>query len=174
MVIVEKFLGRRLEIPEDRRYFVKQGLWAKREGDIITCGLAEPALMLSGGLKDLQWLVNDGQAVGKMETVVFAITGKISYIDSPLKGVIRFNDAAKETPELVQGDPYHQGWLFQLEKGEETDKDFEQLAEASTYAETLKRSEGCRNPEGLKGGVSGMCKAVYGSITEQKFKRPKN
>ncbi len=174
MVIIEKFLGRRLEIPEDRRYFLKQGLWAKNDDGVVTCGLAEPALILAGGLKDLQWLVSEGQAVGQMETVVFAITGKILYIDSPLKGVIRFNDAAKKAPELVPSAPYNRGWLFQLKIGEETEKDFQLLADASTYAQTLKLSEGCRNPDGLKGGVSGMCKAVYGGITEQKFERPKS
>jgi len=174
MVIIEKFLGRRLEIPEDRRYFVKQGLWAKQNDDVVTCGLSEPALILAGGLKDLQWLVSEGQAVGPMETVVFAITGKILYIDSPLKGVIQFNDAAKKAPELVPSDPYNQGWLFQLKTDEETEKDFRLLAEASTYAQNLERSEGCRNPEGLKGGVSGMCKAVYSGIGEQKFEDRKD
>jgi len=29
MAFIEKFLGKRVEIPEDRRYYTKQGLWAK-------------------------------------------------------------------------------------------------------------------------------------------------
>jgi len=32
MAYIEKFLGRRVEVPEDRRYYVKQGLWAKSDG----------------------------------------------------------------------------------------------------------------------------------------------
>jgi hypothetical protein len=29
MAFIDKFLGQRVEIPEDRKYYVKQGLWAK-------------------------------------------------------------------------------------------------------------------------------------------------
>jgi len=169
MVIIEKFLGKRLEIPEDRRYYIKQGLWAKQDEEAIVFGLSEPALILAGGLKDLDWLVTEGQAVQKLDTVIFAITGKILYIDSPLTGDIHFNDGVKRDPELVLRDPYGQGWLFKLKSGEESEKEFHQLAEASAYAESLKNSEGCKNPEGLKGGVSGMCKAVYGGIVAQKI-----
>ena len=169
MVIIEKFLGRRLEIPEDLRYAVKPGLWAKKDESVVTFGLSEPALILAGGLKDLDWLVTEGQAVQKGETVIFAITGKILYIDSPMKGEIHYNDGIKHAPELVLSDPYHQGWLFKLTSGEETEKDFNRLANASAYAESLKSSEGCKNPEGLKGGVSGVCKAVYSGIGTQKI-----
>jgi len=42
--------------------------------------------------------------------------------------------------------------------------DLNRLAEASAYAASLKSSEVCKNPEGLKGGVSGMCKAMYSGI----------
>ena len=169
MVIIEKFLGRRLEIPEDCSYHVKQGLWAKQDESIVTFGLSEPALILAGGLKDLDWLVTEGHGVQQGATVIFAITGKILYIDSPMKGEIHFNNEAKHAPELVLGDPYDQGWLFKLKSGEESEKDFHQLAEASAYAESLKNSEGCKNPEGLKGGVSGICKAVYSGIRDQKI-----
>ena len=96
MVIIEKFLGKRLEIPEDRRYYIKQGLWAKQDEDVIVFGLSEPALILAGGLKDLDWLVTEGQAVQKLDTIIFAITGKILYIDSPLTGDIHFNDGVKQ------------------------------------------------------------------------------
>jgi glycine cleavage system H protein len=169
MVIIEKFLGRRLEIPKDFRYAVKQGLWAKRDESVITFGLSEPALILAGGLKDLDWLVTEGQVVQQGETVIFAITGKILYIDSPMKGEIHYNDAIKHAPELVLSDPYHQGWLFKLETREVAAQGLDQLADASAYAESLKTSEGCKNPEGLKGGVSGMCKAVYSGIGAQKI-----
>ncbi len=169
MVIIEKFLGMRLEIPEDRRYYIKQGLWAKQDEEAIVFGLSEPALILAGGLKDLDWLAAEGDAVQQGATVIFAITGKILYLDSPMKGEIQFNSAVKHAPALVLDDPYQQGWLFKLKSGEETENAFLQLAKASAYAESLKNSEGCKNPEGLKGGVSGMCKAVYGGIVAQKI-----
>jgi len=169
MVIIERFLGRRVEIPEDRRYDIKQGLWGKYSEHHITFGLSQPALILAGGLKDLEWLVTEGQPVQQGEAIIFAITGKILYIDSPIKGNIHLNDEVKHAPELVLRDPYDQGWLFELKSAEDIEKDFNRLAGASAYAESLKKSEGCKNPEGLKGGVSGICKAVYSGIGEQKI-----
>ena len=169
MITIEKFLGRRVEIPEDRRYYIKPGLWAKHGEHDITFGLSEPALILAGGLKDLDWLATEGQPVQQGEAVIFAITGKILYIDSPINGNIHFNNEVKHTPELVLRDPYNEGWLFKLEPGEGMEKDFHGLAEASAYAESLKNSEGCKNPDGLKGGVSGICKAVYTGIGAQKI-----
>lgn len=34
MVIIEKFLGRRLETPEDRSYHIRLGLWAKQNESV--------------------------------------------------------------------------------------------------------------------------------------------
>ncbi len=113
--------------------------------------------------------MREGQVIEQNEAVIFAITGKILYIDSPLKGRIHFNPVVKQRPELVLSDPYNQGWLFRIKAGEDAQKHFGRLAGAWTYAESLKTSEGCKNPNGLKGGVSEMCKAVYSGIGEQKI-----
>jgi hypothetical protein len=53
MVCIEKFLGQRVEIPEDRRYEVKQGLWAKGEGKDVLFGVTQPALGLIAHIKSL-------------------------------------------------------------------------------------------------------------------------
>jgi len=66
-------------------------------------------------------------------------------------------------------DPYEKGWLFKLTVGAEGAKEFDRLAHALEYAENLRTSEGYKNPEGVKGGVSGICKAVYTGIGEQKL-----
>jgi glycine cleavage system H protein len=169
MAYIEKFLGRRVEVPEDRRYYVKQGLWAKSDGKEIVFGLSEPALVLLGGLKDVDWLVTDGNDVLEGESVVFAITGKILYIDSPIKGTVHFNPEMKESSDLISNDPYGKGWLFRIAPEEGTKKALERLTDAAGYIESLKGTEGFKNPEGLKGGVSGICKAVYSGIGEQKI-----
>ena len=169
MAVIERFLGKRVKIPEDRRYYIKQGLWGKYHDDDILFGLSEPALVLVGGLKDVDWIVMEGQFVQEGEAVIFAITGKILYIDSPLKGNIHFNAEIKDSPAIVLSDPYEKGWLFKLTVGKEGAKEFDRLAHALEYAESLRTSEGYKNPEGLKGGVSGICKAVYTGIGEQKL-----
>jgi glycine cleavage system H protein len=169
MAYIEKFLGRRVEVPEDRRYYAKQGLWAKSDGQEIVFGLSEPALVLMGGLKDVDWLVMEGSRVQEGDSVIFAITGKILYIDSPIKGIFHFNPQTEKSPDLISEDPYGKGWLFSVEPEEEAEKALQRLADAGTYIESLKGTEGFKNPEGLKGGVSGICKAVYTGIGEQKI-----
>jgi glycine cleavage system H protein len=169
MAYIEKFLGRRVEVPEDRRYYAKQGLWAKSDGQEIVFGLSEPALVLMGGLKDVDWLVMEGSRVQEGESVIFAITGKILYMDSPIRGVIHFNLETEKSPDLLVNDPYGKGWLFRIAPEEGTEKALEKLTDAIGYIESLKGTEGFKNPEGLKGGVSGICKAVYTGIGEQKI-----
>jgi glycine cleavage system H lipoate-binding protein len=170
MVCIEKFLGQQVEIPEDRRYQVKQGLWAKGDGKEVYFGLTQPALVLGGGINDLDWLVPKGQIVGQGESVLFAITGKILYVEAPVAGTISFNEKLKQDLTAVTADPYGAGWLFRVTPETGVDDVLKGLSSAEDYLEALKHSEGFKNPEGLKGGVSGICKAVYSGIREQKIK----
>jgi len=169
MVSIDRFLGKRVEVPEDRRYYSKQGLWAKRDGPHLVFGFTEPGLVLMGGLNDLEPLVADGQKVHKGESVFFAITGKILYLDAPVKGTIYFHPEIKQMPAVIAQDPYERAWLFKIRPDGDLETAYQSLDTAQSYAESLKASEGAKNPEGIKGGVSGICKAVYSGIREQKL-----
>ncbi|MFZ0613425.1 MAG: hypothetical protein WAM73_14395 [Desulfobacterales bacterium] len=169
MAVIEKFLGKTVEVPEDRRYFPKQGLWGRQQDQGIVFGLTQPALVLMGGIKDLDWLMEEGQMVRAGESVAFAITGKILYIDTPVAGAIHYNGIVKENPEWAGRDPYGEGWLFRIEPVGDINGALQLLVAAKTYLEALKNTEGFKNPEGIKGGVSGMCKAVYSGIGRQKI-----
>lgn len=169
MAVIEKFLGQRVKIPEDRKYFTKQGLWAKPEDDHMVFGFTEPALLLAGGVNDLDWLVDENVSVKQGQEVVFVITGKILYIDTPLQGTISFNPEVKQNLSLTSEDPYGRGWLFRIKPDVDMAAADLKFADAQKYEECLKGSEGFKNPDGLKGGVSGICKAVYSGIREQKI-----
>jgi len=169
MAVIEKFLGQQVEIPEDRQYYAKQGLWAKPDNDHLIFGFTEPALVLAGGINDLDWLVGEEVLVKPGQDVVFAITGKILYIDSPLQGTIFFNPEIKQDLSLIREDPYGKGWLFRIKPQAGMADAGSNLTDAQEYMECLKGSEGFKNPDGLKGGVSGICKAVYSGISGQKI-----
>ena len=169
MAVIEKFLGQRVEIPEDRKYYVKQGLWVKSENDDRVFGFTEPALVLAGGVNDLDWLVSEEVSVKQGQDVVFVITGKILYIETPLSGTIFFNPGLKQNLSLAIKDPYGKGWLFRIKPDDDLKASSQTAMDAKGYAECLKGSDGFKNPEGLKGGVSGICKAVYSGIRDQKF-----
>jgi len=169
MASIEKFLGATVEIPEDRRYYSKQNLWGRESDKGILFGLTQPALVLMGGIKSIDWLLEDSETVQAGVSVAFAITGKILYIDTPLSGTIDYNMDAKETPELINTDPYGKGWLFIVQPEGDKNKAYQTLSPAEDYLESLRTSEGFKNPDGLKGGVSGICKAVYSGIGRQKI-----
>lgn len=169
MAVIEKFLGRRVDIPEDRKYFTKHGLWAKPEDREMIFGFTEPSLVLNGGVKDLDWLVGEKESVNQGQDVVFVITGKILYLDTPLQGIISFNPLVKQNLALTMEDPYGRGWLFRIRPASSMAEAGRAATDAWGYAESLKVTEGFKNPEGLKGGVSGICKAVYSGIRDQKI-----
>lgn len=169
MTVIEEFLGKRVEIPDDLRYHINQGLWVKPQNDDLIFGLTESALILIGGINGLDWLVSERQKVSEGDSIVFAITGKIVYIDAPTGGTVHFNSAAKENSTLLLEDPYGKGWIFKIKPEAEVANEFRHFATSRDYIESLKSSEGFKNPKGLKGGVSGICKAVYTGIREQKI-----
>ncbi len=169
MAVIEKFLGQRVEIPADRKYYVKHGLWAKPDGDDMVFGFTEPALVLAGGINDLDWLVSEKMSVKQGQDVVFVITAKILYIDTPLDGTIFFNPEVKQKLSLATEDPYGKGWLFRIKPDADLEASSQTSMDAIGYTESLKGTDGFKNPEGLKGGVSGICKAVYSGIRDQKI-----
>jgi len=96
--------------------------------------------------------------------------GKIIYIDSPIQGVIHFNTEAKTDPVIISQDPYARGWLFAVTPAGAADRAYSHgVSDCAAYLESLQGSEGFKNPEGLKGEVSGVCKAVYSGIRMQKI-----
>jgi glycine cleavage system H lipoate-binding protein len=120
-------------------------------------------------MNDMDWIVSDGQEVRTGDSVLFAITGKIMYLDATVSGIIHFNLEVKQSPALVSKDPYGQGWLFKIRVASDPETLFNSFSEPLGYIASLQNSEGCKNPEGLKGGVSGICKAVYSGIRVQKI-----
>lgn len=169
MAVIEKFLGKPVEIPEDRRYAIKQGLWGRQADQALWFGLTQPALVLLGGLKTIDWLLQDGDPVQVGDAVAFTITGKILYLDTPVGGTVFYNQRLREHPQEVQDDPYGSGWVFRVQPQSGLEAAYQSLSSFDDYLENLRASEGFKNPEGLKGGVSGVCKAVYYSIGQQKI-----
>ena len=100
VMIIDKFLGRTVEIPEDLKYDAKQGLWGRREGAELVFGLAEPTLVLVGAFVDLSELVNEGESVEKGRAIGVAITTKLKYLKLPWRGP---SDSTGPCPRILGG-----------------------------------------------------------------------
>jgi glycine cleavage system H lipoate-binding protein len=170
MLIIEGFNGHRLEIPEDRYFLPGPEIWIqpKNHGKILLHGLTQAGLILSGGVISLEYLVEEGQVVSSGETVAFAVTNKVKYIETPLPGnILNLNSPLIDNPHLFQKDPYGHAWVFSLQLPDSIDLSVHFLTPLS-YRDRLLQSEACGNPKGLKGGTSPTCRTIYSAIRSQK------
>ena len=100
-----------MEYPEDLRY-TKEHEWARAEGGRIRVGITDYAQDALGDvvyveLPDLGAAVHAGQAFGEMES-----TKSVSDVFSPVEGqIVERNPLLEEHPELVNEQPYADGWL---------------------------------------------------------------
>jgi glycine cleavage system H protein len=89
-------------------------------GDIVYVTLPEPGTA-----------VHVGRPLGEIES-----TKSVSEIYAPVTGTVRArNDALTDTPELINSDPYGQGWLVEIEPSGQDD--LVDLLDAQAYEELI-------------------------------------
>ena len=118
-------------LPEDLKYTAEHE-WVRRDGGVVRVGITDFAQDQLGdivyvSLPEVGAAVAAGDAVGELES-----TKSVSDVYAPLSGTVSaVNDVLDGQPELVNSDPYGEGWLFELDGAEETALDG--LLDASGY-----------------------------------------
>ena len=127
-------------VPEELRY-TKSHEWIRVDEDgNITVGITDHAQEQMGDLvyvelPDIGRTVGDGEELAVIESVKAA-----SDVYSPLAGeVAEVNEALSDAPELVNSDPYGDGWLFKLTPNDSSDLD--DMMDADEYTELAADSE---------------------------------
>ena len=101
--------------PEELRY-TQEHEWARSEGSRVTIGITQYA---QDALGDVVYVdlpatgtrVEKGQPFGEVES-----TKSVSDLYAPLTGVIvERNESLESSPELVNSDPYGEGWMVVIE-----------------------------------------------------------
>jgi glycine cleavage system H protein len=125
-------------VPRDRLYN-ENDCWAKVDGNTATVGITDFLQNMAGDIifVDLPKIgieVEQFDEAGSFEAVKTMLD-----LISPVSGVVReINEKLQEKPELVNQDPYGEGWFSKIEvKDFETDK--ENLLNPDTYFEVMKR-----------------------------------
>jgi glycine cleavage system H protein len=101
-------------VPTDLRY-TKDHEWVRVDGDEATVGITEYAASQLGDivfveLPDVGRSLAQFAAFGVVESVK-----AVSDLFAPVSGeVSATNDALAGSPELVNGDPYGEGWMVRL------------------------------------------------------------
>ena len=119
--------------PDDLRYTAEHE-WVKSTGeDTVRVGITSFAQEALGDVvyvsaPSIGDAVTAGDSCGEVES-----TKSVSDLYSPLSGeVVAVNDALDATPELVNSDPYGDGWFFRIKPANAADLDG--LLSAEQYA----------------------------------------
>ena len=124
------------EIPSELRY-AKRHEWVRTADDgTVTVGISAHAQEALGDLVFVEIPeVGTSFAAGDACAVVESVKAA-SDVYAPLAGeVIAANDALTDQPELINQDPYGEGWIIKL-KPVEGDEDND-LVDAAAYAEVV-------------------------------------
>jgi glycine cleavage system H protein len=136
--IVVELKSKKYIVKRDRRY-TETDEWAKLEGSVAIVGLTDYAQkelkdIVSIELPEVGRKVRKGEEVG----VVDSIKASSSYY-SPLTGeVVEVNEKLTGNPELVNKDPYGEGWVFKIRV--ENPGEYDSLLTPEKYAEKVKTS----------------------------------
>ncbi|MDH5609319.1 MAG: glycine cleavage system protein GcvH [Cyclobacteriaceae bacterium] len=118
-----------MNLPQDLQY-TKDHEWVRIDGDVATVGITDFA---QGELGDIVYVeietvgetIESGAVFGTVEAVK-----TVSDLFMPISGeILEFNTALESTPELINSDPYGEGWMIRVKV---TDKG-DQLMSADEY-----------------------------------------
>jgi glycine cleavage system H protein len=118
-------------VPTDLRY-TKDHEWVRQEGGEATVGITEYA---AGQLGDIVFveLPELGRTLAQSATFgVVESVKAVSDLFAPLSGeVVAGNSALASSPELVNSDPYGEGWMIRVKLTEPAEVD--DLLDAAAY-----------------------------------------
>lgn len=120
-----------LKYPDDVKY-TQTDEWVRIEGDIATIGISDYA---QDALNDIVYIelpekgesVEAGEAFGSVESVKAA-----SDLTTPVAGTVEeVNTALEDDPEVINSDPYGEGWMIKVKL--DGDADLSALMDAAGY-----------------------------------------
>ncbi|MBS9432481.1 glycine cleavage system protein GcvH [Photorhabdus hainanensis] len=127
-------------VPAELRY-AQSHEWVRAEGNgEYTVGITEHAQELLGDmvfvdLPEVGGEINLGDDCAVVESVKAA-----SDIYAPLSGeIIAVNEALNDSPELVNSEPYNEGWLLRIKASDESE--LSRLLDAEGYQALLDEEE---------------------------------
>ena len=117
---VDKFIFR---VATDCLYN-SEGVWARSEGNLVKIGLSDFVQQRSGDVAFAE-VKPEGADVNFDDEIAVIETIKVDIsFSSPLAGkVVQVNPAMEEAPEVINEDPYGEGWVASIQPADwETDR----------------------------------------------------
>jgi len=134
---MEEIVVEGYRIPRDRLY-TKTDEWAKREANTVIVGVTDYA---QKKLRDIVGvdLPEEGQEVRRGEPIASIESVKAAAdVYAPVSGrIVEVNERLLDEPELINKDPYGEGWIARIEISDPSE--LEQLLTPEQYAEEIKK-----------------------------------
>ena len=124
-----------MNIPDNLKY-TKDHEWIKVDGDEATIGITEFAQKELGDIVFIEVetegeTLEAGDAFGTIEAVK-----TVSDLFMPMKGeVTEFNADLESNPEIVNKDPYGEGWIIKVKISDQAE--ISDLLDADAYKELI-------------------------------------
>ncbi len=124
-----------MNIPKDL-FYTNNHEWTKFIGSTVTIGITDFAQSELGDIIYIEFpsigqeLVKD-QPFGTIEAVK-----TVADLNAPVSGIVTaINDRLDDSPELVNNDPYGDGWMIKIESSGPSEKEL--LLSPDVYANSL-------------------------------------
>jgi len=124
-----------MSIPENLLY-TDDHEWVKVDGDIAIIGITDFAQKELGDIvfvevETVDEELDKGESFGTIEAVK-----TVSDLFMPLSGtVVEFNEDLESDPEVINKDPYGDGWIVKIKFGDSSQLD--DLLDHSAYSENI-------------------------------------
>jgi glycine cleavage system H protein len=120
-----------MNIPAELKY-TKDHEWVKIDGDVAIVGITEFAQSELGDIvyveiETIGETLDQEEVFGSVEAVK-----TVSDLFMPVSGeILEFNEALEGNPELVNSDPYGEGWMIKIKLTDASQ--YDQLLDAAAY-----------------------------------------
>jgi len=104
-----------LDFPEEL-FYSKDHEWAKVEGNIIIVGITDYAQDALGDIVFLELPPVDTEVEVNVPFATIESVKSVSDVYSPVNGkIVEINEAITDAPEVINQDPYGEGWMVKIE-----------------------------------------------------------
>lgn len=120
-----------MNFPTNVKY-TKEHEWIRLEGDVAYVGITDYAQEQLGDIVFVD-IPTEGETLAANEVFgTIEVVKTISDLFLPVSGeILEQNEALADQPELVNQDPYGEGWLIKIKPT--ADADFDSLLDAEAY-----------------------------------------
>ena len=130
-----------MSVPKDLKY-TKEHEWVRFEQDRAVIGITDYAQEALGEIVYVELPVEgdelfQGDSFGGAES-----TKAVSELFAPVSGeIVEVNDLLVDSPELVNADPYGDGWIIKIHIGELDENEIKKLLDSSDYEELIEEEK---------------------------------